>query len=57
MKLKFSNPDQKIWVTRLLGAASIFITFQYVAIGWVWFALSDPAQSWQVISGLFGYGS
>jgi alginate O-acetyltransferase complex protein AlgI len=56
MKLKFPNPEHKTWVARLLGAASIFITFQYVAIGWVWFALSNPAQSWMVISGLFGYG-
>jgi alginate O-acetyltransferase complex protein AlgI len=56
MKIKFPNPGQNTWITRLLGAAGIFITFQYVAIGWVWFALSNPAQSWLVISGLFGYG-
>jgi alginate O-acetyltransferase complex protein AlgI len=55
IKIKFPNPDRKMWVTRLLEAGGIFITFQYVAIGWVWFALTSPAQSWSVISGLFGY--
>jgi D-alanyl-lipoteichoic acid acyltransferase DltB (MBOAT superfamily) len=56
IKAKYPNTNQKKWVARLFGTVSIFITFQYVALGWVWFALTDPAQSWMVIRGLFGYG-
>ncbi len=33
---------------------STFLTFQYVALGWIWFALPDPVSSWQVFLRLFG---
>lgn len=33
-----------------------FLTFHFVALGWVWFALPDPAQSLRVIGRLFGVG-
>jgi alginate O-acetyltransferase complex protein AlgI len=39
---------------RLIGFASTLLTFQYVCLGWVWFALPLPFQSWQVIGKLFG---
>jgi D-alanyl-lipoteichoic acid acyltransferase DltB (MBOAT superfamily) len=42
---------------RLLGAlqiGGIVLTFHFVAVGWVFFALRDPARSWQVILKLFG---
>jgi len=35
---------------------SAFLTFQYVALGWVWFALPDPVLSWRVLLKLFGIG-
>jgi D-alanyl-lipoteichoic acid acyltransferase DltB (MBOAT superfamily) len=38
----------------LLTALSIIITFQYVALGWVWFALPTPGLSWQVLLKLLG---
>ena len=31
-----------------------FLTFNYVALGWIWFALPLPAQSWAVLLKLFG---
>jgi D-alanyl-lipoteichoic acid acyltransferase DltB (MBOAT superfamily) len=35
---------------------SILLTFHFVALGWVWFALPDPATSWHVLLKLFGLG-
>ncbi len=32
-----------------------FITFHYVSLGWVWFALSDPVQSLSVFQKLFSF--
>jgi len=36
------------------AAISTFITFQYVTLGWVWFALPSPGLSWQVLLKLLG---
>ena len=40
-----------------LQIGGIVLTFHFVALGWVFFALSDPALSWQVIGKLFGVSS
>jgi D-alanyl-lipoteichoic acid acyltransferase DltB (MBOAT superfamily) len=37
-----------------LNISGILLTFHFVAIGWIFFALSSPAVSWQVILKLFG---
>jgi len=38
----------------VLNVSGILLTFHFVAIGWIFFALSSPAVSWQVILKLFG---
>jgi alginate O-acetyltransferase complex protein AlgI len=41
----------------LKGSAAVLgtlLTFHYVALGWVWFALPSPQLSWQVLERLFG---
>ncbi|HSL27685.1 MAG TPA: MBOAT family O-acyltransferase [Anaerolineales bacterium] len=38
----------------LLQIGGIVVTFHFVALGWVFFALSDPTLSWQVMLKLFG---
>jgi alginate O-acetyltransferase complex protein AlgI len=38
----------------ILNVSGIFLTFHFVAIGWIFFALSSPVTSWQVIQKLFG---
>jgi alginate O-acetyltransferase complex protein AlgI len=38
----------------ILNISGIFLTFHFVAIGWIFFALSSPVTSWQVILKLFG---
>jgi len=37
-----------------LAVVSTFLTFQYVALGWIWFALPDPVSAGQVFLRLFG---
>ena len=38
----------------VLNISGIIFTFHYVALGWIFFALSSPVTSWQVILKLFG---
>jgi alginate O-acetyltransferase complex protein AlgI len=35
-------------IQRGLAVAGILLTFHYVSLGWVWFALPDPALAWDV---------
>ena len=45
---------QKPRLSQAIGAAGTILTFHYVALGWVWFALPDIGTSWDVFVGLFG---
>lgn len=38
----------------LLNISGIIFTFHFVALGWIFFALTSPGTSWQVILKLFG---
>lgn len=40
--------------TNFLNASGIFITFNFVALGWVWFVLPTPALAIQFLGRLFG---
>jgi len=52
-RINISNP--RLQATMQLGG--ILLTFHFVALGWVFFALSDPSISWQVLMKLFGLSS
>lgn len=39
----------------MLNISGILLTFHFVALGWIFFALSSPVTSWQVILKLFGF--
>ena len=39
---------------RVLRAAGIFLTFNFVSLGWLFFSLSTPAKVWSVMAILFG---
>ncbi len=39
-----------------MNALGVFITFNYVALGWLFFTLSTPAIAWQAMLKLFGMG-
>jgi D-alanyl-lipoteichoic acid acyltransferase DltB (MBOAT superfamily) len=41
-------------VGQAIGVAGTLLTFHFVAVGWVWFALPDINTSWDVFLKLFG---
>ena len=50
----FSELSLPAALARVLSILGTFLTFNFVALGWVWFALPLPAQSWTVMLKLFG---
>jgi alginate O-acetyltransferase complex protein AlgI len=48
--------ENNTWVKYSLTFSSWFITFNYVVLGWVWFALPNPQLTWRVFGKLFGAG-
>jgi len=44
------------WSNRLMTMVSIFVTFHFVALGWVFFALPTPDDSFTMLARLFGMG-
>jgi len=51
---RLSGIDQRPWLRRAMRLAGWLVTFQYVTLGWVWFALPNPALAWSVFHKLFG---
>jgi D-alanyl-lipoteichoic acid acyltransferase DltB (MBOAT superfamily) len=53
-----SNPEVfSPFKQKLLTLGGILLTFHFVALGWVFFALSTPAAAWRVLLVLFGLSS
>lgn len=46
--------SEKPWQKRLWTAVTWFLTFQYVTLGWVWFALPTPQLALETFAKLFG---
>lgn len=40
---------------KVLGVLGVMLTFHYVALGWVWFALETPALALETFKNLFGF--
>jgi alginate O-acetyltransferase complex protein AlgI len=53
-KAKASEWANTSFRQNLLNISGIIFTFHFVALGWIFFALSSPVTSWQVILKLFG---
>ena len=51
-KTRFTTTNPRLQTAMQLGG--ILFTFHFVALGWVFFALSTPSISWQVFMKLFG---
>jgi D-alanyl-lipoteichoic acid acyltransferase DltB (MBOAT superfamily) len=49
-----SFEDKPLTIQRFTKAAGVLLTFNFVALGWVWFALPSTDQSLQVFASLFG---
>jgi D-alanyl-lipoteichoic acid acyltransferase DltB (MBOAT superfamily) len=54
IRSKASSLDYRPGLKRLVSVCSTVVTFNFVCLGWVWFALSTPAQSWNTFLKLFG---
>jgi alginate O-acetyltransferase complex protein AlgI len=45
---------QTAWGQRVSKGAGVFLTFNYVALGWLFFTLSEPRLAWATMARLFG---
>ena len=54
IRSKSSSLDNHPRLSQVVRLSSMAITFNYVSLGWVWFALSTPALSWNIMLKLFG---
>ena len=54
VRLRFPALQQNIRPQSALQLGGILLTFHFVALGWVFFALSEPSLSWQVFLALSG---
>ncbi|MGZ9164018.1 MAG: MBOAT family O-acyltransferase [Anaerolineales bacterium] len=54
IRTRFPILGQNPGLQPVLQIGGILLTFHFVALGWVFFALSQPALSWQVFMKLFG---
>jgi alginate O-acetyltransferase complex protein AlgI len=46
--------EGKLWLKRIWTGANWVLTFNYVALGWIWFVMPDLSSGWQVFIHLFG---
>ena len=56
IRARFPGLEQNLSLSPVLHVSGTLLTFHFVALGWVFFALSQPALSWQVFMKLFGLG-
>lgn len=54
MRPQYEKLENKPWLYKGLDWLSVFLTFNYVALGWVWFALPDVQSSLFVFKRLLG---
>jgi D-alanyl-lipoteichoic acid acyltransferase DltB (MBOAT superfamily) len=54
VRVRFPNLGQNPRLQNVLQFGSILLTFHFVALGWVFFALSEPSLSQMVFMKLFG---
>ncbi|MEO1440049.1 MAG: MBOAT family O-acyltransferase [Chloroflexota bacterium] len=51
----YRSLKEKPWQYRAVEGVAWFITFHYVVLGWVWFAMPDLVQALNVYAALFGF--
>jgi alginate O-acetyltransferase complex protein AlgI len=52
----YQNMSQRLWPRRIIYVIGLLTTFHYVALGWVFFALPEPADSLAMLARLVGGG-
>ena len=56
LRVRFPTLQQNTRIQPALQVGGVLLTFHFVALGWVFFALSEPAFSLRVFMRLFGFG-
>ena len=56
IRSKASRLESQPHLQQFARIGSTILTFNYVCLGWIWFALSSPHQSWNTLLKLFGMG-
>ena len=51
---RLSGLSDRHYLEKAFGFGNWLLTFHFVTLGWVWFALSSPALAWDVFLRLFG---
>lgn len=54
VRVRLPSLEDRPRLKQLFSISGVLITFHYVALGWVWFALTQPGLSWQVLLQMFG---
>ncbi|HEX6270859.1 MAG TPA: MBOAT family O-acyltransferase [Anaerolineales bacterium] len=54
VRVHYPNLEENPRIQSALQIGGVLFTFHFVALGWIFFALSQPALSWQVFMTLFG---
>jgi D-alanyl-lipoteichoic acid acyltransferase DltB (MBOAT superfamily) len=54
VRVRYPNLGQNAQLQTALQIGGVLLTFHFVALGWVFFALTEPFLSWQVFMKLFG---
>jgi D-alanyl-lipoteichoic acid acyltransferase DltB (MBOAT superfamily) len=54
IRRRYPHADQEPRLPGILQIGGILLTFHFVALGWIFFALSQPSLSWLVFRKLFG---
>jgi alginate O-acetyltransferase complex protein AlgI len=54
LRVRLAGIEDRHTLHKTLKVSGWFLTFNYVALGWVWFALPNPQQSLDVFRQLVG---
>jgi D-alanyl-lipoteichoic acid acyltransferase DltB (MBOAT superfamily) len=54
MRARKPGPETPVWLQRLGRAGGTLLTFHFVLLGWVWFALPSPSLAIEMLGKLFG---
>ena len=55
MRTRLRKLEEKPRLKMTYDVFAVLVTFHFVVIGWVWFALPEFAQAWDIFSRLFGF--
>ena len=53
MRVRIREWNENVWRKRALTVGGVLLTFHFVALGWVWFAVNDLSLAWDVFLRLF----